>query len=586
MSGYIFNYVTPGNQVVDITGKTLELLFNFVDKGASTPTDHAGSTLLPSAVQQQLGPLLNSPLSQTFDGFWSVAKDSSGQTQRDKAAAQIVTAVQREVAKLGSSYTAYNIQPNLPKTGLLRTLVLPSQPLNPNQKLLLSYWLAGCNVNFTTTSPDSGGVIPDPEFTLTFDIEVFLIFLIPTIPCTLTVRGSPSVMNANLSAGNATAKIGEAIKNIINYVTAQPLIPLFQSAEGQVDSFQPPNNLGPLTNLLNQLSAACTTAIPFGFTQFATAIDQNTLQPIFRLIHPIDASPTVFNDATVGGPTLFRPVISTNQSQVRAGGQLIVTGSNFQAPQANHIFIGWTKTASGTIQQSDIEWGPQFGAIQSVTQTTGPLLFTATNLKPNATYQFRVREQDQLTMTPWSSWFTITTQSSEQVTLWLDQNTGSRVGTVGLGSAYGGYSAPWTATITIPSTINPGQHTLNAQLEELGSPVASTTITVVGSGQNLHPMIEVLDLNSNNVLQNPGVVETYKVKVRGEGFTPGTVDLYVDNVNGKWLGQAIADQTGMFMLVIIWPRFILGNHNILAIQTLGGQTLQASTGVFGEALPS
>jgi hypothetical protein len=224
--------------------------------------------------------------------------------------------------------------------------------------------------------------------------------------------------------------------------------------------------------------------------------------------------------------------------------------------------------------------------LQTVSQSIGGLVFTASNLKPNTPYQFSVREQDQLTITAWSKPLIITTQASEQVKLWLDQTTASPVGTVALGTGNAMYSSPWTTPISIPANTPAGNHTLNAQVEVTGSPVASATITVVGAQQAPQQMLVVLDPTSGNVLTEPSVVATYPVKVRGEGFLPGVVKLYVDSASGQLLTQATVDKTGMFTPTFSWPQLVVGNHKIVAVQADGAKTLQASAAVFGEALPT
>ena len=79
---------------------------------------------------------------------------------------------------------------------------------------------------------------------------------------------------------------------------------------------------------------------------------------------------------------------------------------------------------------------------------------------------------------------------------------------------------------------------------------------------------------------------TYPITVRGDGFEAGTVDLYIDGPSGTLLGSVvIASGTG-FQANFIWPLAAAGTHELLAQETVGGQTLTAFITVVAENLPS
>jgi Fibronectin type III domain len=142
-----------------------------------------------------------------------------------------------------------------------------------------------------------------------------------------------------------------------------------------------------------------------------------------------------------------------------------VTGSEFTPPNTVSLVLIWSDTGSGTIVKSEIQWGPQGGPFVTVTQPRQPFdsqnTYQFTNLAPNQTYQFRVRDWDQTTSTQWSPWKNVSTSGStaNQVMLWLDNDFGNPLGTV-IVAADGTFST----SVVIPNTTVPGPHLLNAQL--------------------------------------------------------------------------------------------------------------------------
>ena len=220
---------------------------------------------------------------------------------RDRATATIISDVSAAVQMRGAGFSAYNISASLPSTGILRSLIIDGDPPSPIQTIFLSYELLGMSVSFTSTTPYTGGLIPDPTYNVTFDVELFMIIVTPSAPGPFTLSSSVNVENANISASNFIAAIGDAAATFLNFISGQPTN-LFQAGEGQIDlsGGQVSVDLGPFSALLAQLSAGWLAAVPFGFLQFHAFINPNTQTLNVQLTHPVDPAPVPVNAAVQG----------------------------------------------------------------------------------------------------------------------------------------------------------------------------------------------------------------------------------------------------------------------------------------------
>ncbi len=558
MDGYIYNYTTAGNPVVDITGTSLQLLINFRDKNANAPSDHApGSVGVLAFGALQVA--ARTPLSETFDQLWGVNKDSTGRTMQQRAVAQVI----QEVQSQGGS----NVSGSFPSTGALRSLVLAKGPV------FLSYWLASASFKF------SKGPL-GADWNLTFDTELFVTIDTQNWP-TISPKASVTVTNANISAANVGATVDESVQAVGNFLSSQPLA-IFQGQEGDVDSSAaPPPDLSALTTFFTTLSS---TAIPLGFLTLNPFIDSGAKTLNLRLVHAVDPAPVVLNDATAHGPSLFNPMLQINQTEVTPGQQVQVIGSYFPSNAATGLRIDWNDTSSGTLAESDIDSGPANGQTNVATESRHPNdnnnFFIATGLKPNTAYKFRVRDCDQLTCSDWSNWLTITTQGTNQVNLLL--TAGGKTQTIGTATLAS--SGAFSVTVTIPANAALGVNHLSAELG--GAELTSVNITVVATSQAAKPTLAVIDPNTNAVLQTPIVESTRKVSLQGRNFAPGSVPLYVDSKSGPQLGTATAAANGTFNANFVWPTVQTGSHLIVAYTTVNGQPAQATAGVYSEALPT
>jgi hypothetical protein len=550
-NGYIYNYEHDGLKVADITNTALQLVLNYQEPDAATPTDHPPPPgfPLPSSV--------TTPLSQQFDTFWGVTKDANGKTPRDRAVDRIATILQQQVRRQGDKYTAYDIDSQLPLSGSLRAL-------SDQGKLFLSYWLPGADIRFTSTTPSSGGLISDPQFRLTFDIEFFFVLDIPAIPCDMTVQGaSLNAHNAHINPANLTATIGGAIQAIGDFFSDRP-IAAFQSAEGGVDSTHEPIGDSPIGPFLAQIAKPCAKARTIGFLKFGVFTNANTPTLGFRFTHPVDPAPEIHDyNSLPAGP--FFAVADPTQSRPGDMVSVSCTGLNF-APSPE-ITILWQDSTSGGTISTEIQWGPVGGAVKSITKTRDASgndnNFTGKGLLPNVAYQFRVRDSDLLTRTPWSDW-AIRTPQGGRVDLLLEYN--SKKVPVGTASAVNGVLK---THITVPTDVSAGPHLLWLMLN--GSPLVSISLSILGPNQSRTAKIEIV--YRDTVVLVTGAAFT----LRGEGFNAGQLRVTLDDPNGTFVGTVTADTDGKFTADLVWPDDVAGKHEIVATQSVEGGAIAATT---------
>jgi hypothetical protein len=464
-------------------------------------------------------------------------------------------------------------------------------------ELILDLLVPGIEVSFKTTTSGPFGSWADPSWSVQFDGTVQISIGVPQSPLVpLTAFVAFLTSNGKAGPGNVFADLSVLIHAIEDFFSGQP------QASGQVpDQFIPIVN-GAITTLVNQLSSAFAAAANFGFLSLGVDIESpppptgvpsgNTV--VFRLGHAVDPAPLVVNALAPPVQSLFHPIIGTSAPAVDAGGQLGVTGSDFTPSPMNQLSITWTDTTSGVVSESDIQWGlwpsnnmqpstaqlPPISVMRTNAYDGGNHFTTPANLTPNKSYFFSVRDRDfPLTCTDFSPPLVIQTAVSDQVRLLLNYNNTSAM--VGSATLMGGN---FSAQITIPSTVPPGQHLLRAVT---GSQQASTTIQVLAPGHALSPVLQVLDPNTDIAYTGtPGVEATYTVLVRGTNFLPGTVELFVDSASGQSLGSLTVHNNGMFQgPTLPWPVGVIGNHSIFAREVVNQKTVTVSVAVFAQSPP-
>ncbi len=588
MPGYIDNFATSGNPVVDITGTPINVLLNFEAKGAQAPADQplaafAGLLNLPPSILA----LLTTSLSTMFDQVWGQTKDSSGQTMLQRTQALMAGQISNAIQSQGWSVDSMSV--NLPATGILEALVLTGDLADPtlSQVVFLSYQLNNASTNVTVNTHGIGNLFGDPSFNGSFNIEVLVRMGLPISIGALTPTASFDVNSANISAGNFSAGFDETIVTALSFLTGQPTN-IFQTVEGQADSTGGSlPNLGQLTTLLSLLSSLWhQAAYQFGFRELTAGVlpPQGTGRSLtLRFTHPVDRAPQIVNAAISPYPSLFPPVLGCNPSVVQAGQSLTVNGTNFPVGQANSLYIAWNDTTSGAVTQSDINWGPATGPMISVSKprrgNDGGNTFVASNLMVNTPYVFQVRDQDALTETPFTQPpFQITTQATDVVDLLLVSAAGAQLGSVGSARLTG--TGAFVGTAEIPTSTPAGSYLLSAAIA--GAIIASAPVQVVPANKPVPAWIKVIDPATQAVVST--VEEDYAFTLSGGGFPTGTVNLSIDTVTGQALGS-LSSQGSEFQKSFTWPLNVMGQHNIVAEIVAGGQKYQAEFTVYAQALP-
>jgi len=372
-----------------------------------------------------------------------------------------------------------------------------------------------------------------------------------------------------------------------------------------------------------------------GFTKLDVEMAKHSM--VFKLTYPTPAKPQLGNataPAKVEKPLhLVTPHVGTPVQQVKAGLPVMVNGSNFafNKTYTNFLEITWNKTVAG-LATSQLEWGPVGGTMQkeaikagfgNVNQA-GNHVFRAANLKEGTKYQFRVQECDAIACSPWSDPLIASTESatqsgatssSDQVTLWLDNDVAQPIGTATIGPR--GF---FHAKVTIPANTTAGTHTINASAGVGGQtgmaslaetpvnvgpggvthptnagvkPQASHEITVVGAAAGkVGPSISVLNEPGGTAAPPPvnlGYEST--IMLHGAGFASAVVvNIHLDSATGPKIGSATPNKLGIFVVNLRMPAAKPGYHEIVAVQrvvnrrqvqsiTGAGQTQQATVQV-------
>jgi hypothetical protein len=462
--------------------------------------------------------------------------------------------------------------------------------------------------------------IPGPlnhaTFSVSADLDISLTVLLNSWP-NAPVYWNASVLNPSIRLTGATrtwADIDQALQDIgnglISFFTQGGYSLKAQSpqatAQGLLSQATNPSLPVNLTPIVNQIAQVQQTAASFGFLQCIASTDPESVTPLtLTMIHPLDPPPVAYDLQTMaapGQPLFSQYSISTTQAQATPAGQLGVVGSGF--PSVYQMGIGWTDTCSGTVTGSDVEWGFE-GQATTVTHLSASANFQFTPFAPAVggstapspgPYVFRVRNSDDDPSTPLT-----TTPFSDPVTLWsvgvvdllLDYQSNESTVLSGLKTASGTPPTPsppqpsqgvivgtasvrsdgtFSETVTIPPDAVPGPATLCAQI--LGQTVFCVPLTIVAE---IRPLLRLVNPTTLTDL-GTDVYSGNSLWVAGEGFTPqGLVSLYIDEIqNNPGLAQVGVGSQGTFICNLTWPALAPGNHTLLAVETVQGETIQGS----------
>jgi hypothetical protein len=561
----------------NIVGTPVQIDLRFVPVDAvPPPSDHVlggfAGVFFRQLIEQELTSpddlerLLKTPLDQTFDTAWA--------GQMAAAQAQVIKAIQDADSK------AYDINPMFPVTGTLRAQVgaltpvlLDTVPVGTNAlQLTLSYLLPSVRVNFSEKAPF---YLPDPKLKVTFDAEFLIYIAVPDQPwIPFGVKSAFVTSNTQLAGAGLYGGIALALERLWGNLIGQP----FAEPPGRTSGN---SNIGGLPQLLSSVAPALAQAGSMGFSQLSVGIDGgaadgNTVT--VYLSHPFDPAPGVNNVASPG-VFILQSQIGTSAPQVNAGGHLGVVGRAFPPAQARTLVIGWNDTTSGPVTQSEVQWGlsplglppplPASVLIKRSGSYDNGATFTARGLTPDTSYAFRVRDYDagNQIATDWSRWLVLTTTSSDQVDLTLNDSANTVIGNASVQ-----VDGTFASTVNVPAAESPGPYMLRAAMS--GLQIAETPITVIGAGEALAPVVQVISGSTGLPFTSSDLLVTWTpIHLRGGNFNAGAVELFIDSATGPSLGTAVADLSGSFTASPLWPFGVTGHRTILARQNV----LQATT---------
>ena len=584
---------------IDVTGLPLVMRVSAPDRASGKLVD---IDVPPGFLPPKFKQLLGAPLSAQFDRFWSVDPDpNNGQTVRALACdgpGGIKDQVAAQVATLGQQ--AHDISCDLASNGQVVTQQIGST-------LILAYLLKNNAVTFQSTSaqtcsPANGTVFcpNDPRFTVKFAIEIVMVLRASGICELFAGDGQVFIQGPSFESHNAAAEIARffagqrfiaAEVGMTNTVRTQPL---------------------PLDVALKELRDGdlCARRLPgadrmlFAFRDFQAEIDLRR-GIVLHATHAGILAPvvTVAQPTSSGGlpppnvPSFFRPMISTAQPLITAGNAVPLHGQHFAiavnlatALPVNlvhddrnpSVILG---AAPGGVcfngGGTELEFGPVGGALR-----TDRLPATAAGacapgsiaqpLKPVTSYQFRARDCDPFTCSPFSAIVRATTSridpSMGKVGLELDQQ-------VPLGVATIDGNGNFDTSITIPADTPAGAHTIRAATR--GSGVAEVVVQVAAAGGGSQASIMVVGLLNgetgcpNHPLTSTQTDDTFMLF--GAGFAAGVVVVNLDNPAGLQLGTAVVRPDGSICQQMRSPAAnMAGLHVVVATQ---GGTPVAQTNV-------
>ena len=585
---------------IDMTGLPLVMRVSAPDRETGKMVDIA---VPPPFLGPKFAKLLATPLSAQLDRFWSVDPDPTrGKTVRASAcddAGGIKDRIAAEVAKQGKR--AHDITCNLASTGQ----VLVRQA---GSTITIAYLLKNNSVTFQSTSPETcspakGTVFcpNDARFTVKFAIQIVTVLRAAGICELFADDGQVFIQGASFESHNAAAEIARFVAGE-RFVAAE--VAMTEAVRKQPL---------PLDGILKEVRSSdlCTGRLPgaarllFAFRDFQPEIDVRRgivlhathggiLVPVVDVVQPDPSGGLPPRNV----PSFFRPMISTAQPLVRAGdavplrGQHFPTGVNLAtalpvnlshdernpsvilgAPPGGVCFGG-----GGT----DLEFGPVGGVLHTdrlpgTAQGACMPALISQGMTPATAYQFRARDCDPFTCSPWSAIVRATTarfdRSVSKVLLELDRQVPLGAATI---DRIGNFETP----VTIPSGTPAGPHTVRAATRGAEA-VAEVTIQVAAAGGGGQASIMMVGLLAgetgcpNHPISSTQTDDTFLLF--GAGLAAGQVVINLDNAAGIQLGTAVVRADGTICQRMRSPTASkAGPHAIVAMQ---GGALVARTNV-------
>lgn len=562
---------------IDITGLKVQLRLFAPDRETGQPV----SVPLPGGLfGPKMSQFFSAPLSTQFDQYWNAKDPNTGMTPRETACDGpdgIKQQVIKQTAKRGPSYSAYNISCDLAASGQMLVKRYGST-------LILAYLLTNNTVSFASTSPqtcspENGSIFcpNNPRFTIHFATEIVTVVRTDGLCQLFADNGTVYVVAASFDFHNASAEFA-------HFVSGQD----FVAGEAGITSTVQHVPL-PIDDAFNELRTgnACTgktsgaSSILAAFGDLETEIDLRQ-GIILRASHVGIAAPSLSVPILNPPPSFTRPMISTTQPLVRAGDTVQLNGQHF--PQNTNL-----STALQVSLQHEglscfggataLEWGRAGGPLVMQPlpgDANGGCVgdYEAANLTPNTAYQFRARDCDLMTCSPWSVMLNVVTAktdaTNDEVVLTLDG--GTPLGKVSV-NAQGKFQTP----ITIPLGTSANTHTIHAVIRDVKAD-AIIQVTVPGSEASI--MI-VGELNGEMGCPNHPISSTQTddtFMLFGAGFPAGTVTINLDTPTGAMLGTATVRANGTICQQMQSPPAKdAGAHTLVAVQAGAVLALAAVT---------
>lgn len=592
---------------IDVTGLPFVMRVSAPDRESGRLVDIA---VPPSFLPPKFSQLLAVPLSAQFDRFWSVDPDPERKkTVRASACDDpggIKDRVAAEVAKLGKK--AHDITCNLASSGQVLAKQIGST-------VILAYLLKNNAVTFQSTSaqtcsPANGSIFcpNDPRFTVKFAIEIVTVVRAGGICELFGGDGQVFIQGASFESHNAAAEIAR-------FFAGQR----FVAAEVAMTNTMRKQPL-PLDAAFKELRSGdlCARRLPgadrilFAFREFQPEIDLSRgivlhathagiLAPVLDVVQPTPSGGL----PTPNVPSFFRPTISTAQPLIRAGDTVPLHGQHFPTAVnlATELPVGLDHddrnpsvilgAAPGGVcfngGGTDFEFGPVGGPLRidrlpATAKGACASGITARPLSPATSYQFRARDCDPFTCSPWSAIARATTAridpstdvSTTKVWLELDRQVALGFATI---DGKGNFDTP----ITIPAGTLAGAHNIRAALIPRDAPgaVAEAAVQVAAVAGGKPASIMVVGLLAgetgcpNHPLTSTQTDDTFLLF--GAGLAAGTVAFTLDNAGGFLLGTAVVRPDGSIcQRMRSPPANMAGPHVVVATQ---GGTLVARTNV-------
>jgi hypothetical protein len=303
---------------------------------------------------------------------------------------------------------------------------------------------------------------------------------------------------------------------------------------------------------------------------------------------------------SVPGPTVpsfSRPSLST-QPIVKAGSTMQVNGQLFplSLDLATVVSLDLERDTVGSIAcnggATELKWGPAGGSMRGQrlprdAASDCASRYEARNLTPATGYQFRARDCDAITCSPWSAPLRWTTKASDSskgtVVLTLDKPSGVADGGLPLGTAKVNPQGTFEAMVIIPASTTAGTHTIYAVSGDASRADTSVQVTASGSGGGKATLVLTGSVFGDTgcpsrPLDDPVAGMDSPFSIFGAGFAPGTVAIHVDSATGMAVGTATVKADGTFCRDDFRgpPASLLGDHTLVAVQN---GTVQGTTPV-------